>query len=245
MPNREICNFDNLVPALLAAKEALGEVPWWRGQARANWQLVPSVFRDREPRYEFNVAHRFVAKARTRHPNCPPDNDKSGWVFLMQHYRLPTRLLDWSESPLVALYFAVSERAFENEPGSLIALGAAALNHSQVNEHGLLGEGHPRVKPIFHSVWRPPDPRTIHPNVAIAAQEIDARMMMQLSMFTLHGNSTALDELPDCERFLYKLEIPADAKQLLRDALEFLAIHESNLFPDLEHLANELKDRPF
>ena len=37
--------------------------------------------------------------------------DEWEWIFLMQHYRVPTRLLDWTESPLIGLYFAVSDKA--------------------------------------------------------------------------------------------------------------------------------------
>jgi len=39
----------------------------------------------------------------------PDDEDLVGWWQLMQHYRAPTRLLDWTRSPYVATYFAVIE----------------------------------------------------------------------------------------------------------------------------------------
>jgi hypothetical protein len=43
----------------------------------------------------------------------PPLNDLSSWYALMQHHCVPTRLLDWTESPYVAMYFAVEDKATE------------------------------------------------------------------------------------------------------------------------------------
>ena len=80
--------------------------PWWRGQSDYSWGLIPSLHRKGFKSKESNINNRFRMMAKPRHANCPTSNDVFSRLFLMQHYRLPTRLLDWSESPLVALYFA-------------------------------------------------------------------------------------------------------------------------------------------
>src|SRR5687767_3969320 len=81
---------------------------WYRGHADASWQLVPSVFRRRDSSdAEPVLIEHFVRAAPIRYAHCPAKNDRAAWLQLMQHYRLPTRLLDWTQSPLVALFFAV------------------------------------------------------------------------------------------------------------------------------------------
>lgn len=85
---------------------------WFRGQPQENLDLVPSVCRPPKfgTRNERSLAQVFRLQAVSRYPNCPHVEDYPNWLFLMQHYGLPTRLLDWSASPLVGAFFAVQDR---------------------------------------------------------------------------------------------------------------------------------------
>src|SRR6266571_1472215 len=98
---RVITQLRNLSEVVIAAVEATDRFKafpmWWRGQSDASWHLVPSVLRrNKGPADEMALFARFHQRAPSRHARCPEAADVQSWLFLMQHYRLPTRLLDWT-----------------------------------------------------------------------------------------------------------------------------------------------------
>ena len=67
-------------------------------------------------------------------------------------------------------------------------------------------------------------------------------MLAQMSRFTLHSRRTALESARENEVWLRRYVIPKNAKAKIRAQLSALGIRRSNLFPDLENLAGELRD---
>lgn len=119
---------------------------WFRGHAKADWKLVPNVHRQHDYKWERNTSLRFRRRAKTRHDKYPPDHDPAGWLFLAQHYTLPTRLLDWTESVLVATYFAVLEH--DDEPAVVWFMKPGLLNQHQNGVDQVFEVGHPTSRPI-------------------------------------------------------------------------------------------------
>lgn len=248
MENLRIENAQNIVDAaMLAIDHFGGGLPWWRGQSLSPWQLRPSVFRvaDGGYRYEQNIASKFIQRARTRYPDCPVDTDLPGWFLLMQHYGLPTRILDWSESILVATYFAVCDAKHRNEDGAIWALAGALLNEEQFDQRVLVAVGNRPVSTLFDQAATITAAEPCAFTAAISSHHTDTRMMSQLSEFTIHGTDEALENLPNNEKFVMKFIVPKTAKASLRDALKLFGISEAALFPDLGHLASEIRASRF
>jgi hypothetical protein len=99
-------------PALTFDADAdLAKNAWlFRGVGDAEFELAPTIERDavgtalKWPELEIDVSEDF--KSRANLYLTPPGEGKLGWLALMQHYGVPTRLLDFTLSPFVALYFA-------------------------------------------------------------------------------------------------------------------------------------------
>lgn len=100
---------------------------WWRGQSDASWPLIPTLYKSSvNSDLEGELIRNFKLKSLPFLGRNVPSRAIE-WLFRMQHHGAPTRILDWSESPLVALYFCVAnfERAKE---GAVWALHPWIIN---------------------------------------------------------------------------------------------------------------------
>lgn len=229
------CVSDLLEAARESFEPSRVRVNWYRGHASVAWKLVPSVHRGYSATAEMDMTTRFRLAAATRYAQCPAPGDFPRWLCLMRHFGLPTRLLDWSESPLVAAYFAVSHEK-RDEPAAIWCLAPGEFNR--------VSTGQPTIAllPRVEEMIRPPfiggeSPASV---VAVMGQDIDVRMAVQQGVFTIHGSGLPLEECPNTFAFLRKFIVPPEAQLSLQQELWVLGVRRSMLFPDLENLSREL-----
>lgn len=231
---------------------------WFRGQPRLYGNLTPKVFRSDwdtiwgvDPQLELKLIDEYKRRAPGLTERVPPPEDNLTWLFLMQHHGAPTRLLDWTESALIALYFAV-EKDFEND-GELWALHPDTLN-----ARAKVGRGFPLLNnPVLGFLANEPfvpDGKELAqtfklpaiPDWPIALRPTTSfrRMVVQSSVFTIHPSRSHGKAIPDVlpeEEFLVCYHVPATMKQQLLNELWALRITRRTLFPDLDSLSKTIE----
>ena len=240
-PPADISNVSDLISAL--KENSSSAANWYRGQSNADWKLLPSLARDPDDlKRESDLIARFKQNASLLLPSYP--NSDWEWLTIMQHHRVPTRLLDWTESPLVALYFAVVPHA--QTDGALWVLDPTRLNlvsHISPEYDGYIPNFDDNVTNNYlPSTLRAEQMTKLEP-IAVMGPRNTPRMQAQLGVFTvIHRDSIAIEQVGD-RQHVKKFKIPHGAKSTLRNELSLLAINKFQLFPDLESLGDILGGR--
>jgi len=222
----------------------MNEDLWWRGQSQKGLKVYPKVFRGYTDFDEVNLIHNFRDQAPTRYPGWP--TDKTQQLLLMQHYGLPTRLLDWTRDLLTGLYFAVWNTKRDNEDGVLWALNPVLLNQHQLNKNKVLTSDDKEIEQLVNDAFTRTMERGKVPTKVIAyvGPQIDLRMLVQSGVFTIHSpEAPCLQDLPNREFFAAEITIPKANKESLRRALDMNGFSRRTLFPDLGSLAGDLIGR--
>ena len=170
------------------------------------------------------------------------------WLAIGQHRGLPTRLLDWTYSPLVALHFATDDPGMFDQDGIVWCVNFVQANERLPRELRRLlqreGSDTFTVEMLagfaaleeFDALKRDPFVVFLEPPA------VDRRILNQLALFSLMSSPTArlddwLETQPDLCR---RVRIPASMKWEIRDKLDQANINERVLFPGLDGLSRWL-----
>ncbi|MEI8656429.1 MULTISPECIES: FRG domain-containing protein [Gammaproteobacteria] len=204
---------------------------YFRGVSKSYYELLPSLGRSHDVTGYYDeqrMLREFKGQALA-YINKIPSNDWE-WLALAQHHGLPTRLLDWTTNPLVALYFAVkddieiSEREkadgydgssafyfmiYKTPPLDITKFGSP-IEYAEQHQHGMF--------------WPPHTTPRIKAQSGVLTVQVDPN-----SPFS-YGSR------------LEKYIIPHDLRIKFRKILNAYGVNDSSMFPDLDGLASHLKN---
>lgn len=240
----------------------------FRGQCRKDGPLIPGLMRmgSHYALIEELLLNDFRQYAPS---NLWPGNSLWNWLAVAQHHGLPTRLLDWTYSPYVALHFATSDMGTEKETCDAIVW---CIDYGETNKHlpdklamklkqyrksvfsvGLLDEVVPSLEE-FDSL------QTQAFVIFLEPPSLDERIVNQVALFSILSSPSseaagdaripsldaALEEMeqqrgPDAVPLYKKIIIPAELKWEVRDKMDQANITERVLFPGLDGLSKWLR----
>ncbi len=258
----------------------------FRGLSNSNYRLIPSLFRKQCDRVhrddgteqeiencaylsfgnEKEILQFFILDA-VRYVDIET-NDFARWVEYAQHYGVPTRLLDWSNNPLTALYFACRDELTLDGKVWLLHQG----NYNTLWRQCISEEY--RTKTIRDIISELIEDKHIEGKPSINIKfpilyipyYIDFRMCTQDSLFMVWGTELgSLEDLLEDEKYymeytesetplrvrderqesamLFEFFIPHHVKQALLRELDLVGVNEKSLFPGLDGIGRYVEQK--
>jgi len=221
----------------------------YRGLPRASYPLVTSLMRlaGEYWQLEKHLMRNFV---KYGHDGFRTNSSVWQWLTIAQHHGLPTRLLDWTYSPMVALHFATSSIGKMQEDGVVwkvnyhqVAEYAPGMLINRMRQEGANVFTIEMIEECVSSLTEFSELSTENFMIFLEPPALDGRIVNQHALFSVASNPCAsCDSIIDTHSIeCYKIIVPARIKWEVRDKLDQNNITERVLFPGLDGLSSWLK----
>jgi hypothetical protein len=220
----------------------------FRGMGNAEYALTTGIARlnAHSTRLETAMLRAFIRYARVEDV---PGNSLWNWIALAQHHGLPTRLLDWTYSPFVALHFATENASLYDRDGVVWRVNYARSNEQLPDPLKDLLEA--EMTYVFTAEMLETVASTLDDFDALANRpflaffeppSFDDRIVNQYALLSLPSDPTAKLEgsLNETDEAFHRIVIPSDLKGEIRDKLDQANITERVLYPGLDGLGRWL-----
>jgi FRG domain len=231
---------------------------FFRGHSKASYKLEPSIFRKAGDDYRYKereVVLDFKQYAPVHAINYEFPRQMDRILVDMQHYGLPTRLLDWTVAPLNALFFACKESG--QSPAQVIV-----FNPWEYREALVRGKSHPelhQIQIIARSLLAVQNYDSVkayiqeHFKYNLSQEEINLpfpfvavfsnqRILHQRGVFTIHGwDQDIYEKFPLFSQYTDRFDIPAENKEDLMQQLSQLYINDYSIYPDFQGMSDAIK----
>ena len=220
----------------------------YRGLSNKQYALKTSLARQGGP-YEDLEFHLLRNFKKYSYRTDVVNNTEWDWLALAQHHGLPTRLLDWTYSPYVALHFATAELDKFQHDGIIWALNYEALKEylpaklqQELYKVGSNSFTSGMLNKVYSNLTELSEEESAFV-VAFESPSLDTRIVNQFAIFTFMSQSNSLlDEwLMDKPDLYFRIRIPSSMKWEIRDKLDQVNINERVLFPGFDGLCKWLK----
>lgn len=264
---RSLADYVNVVMKVANVKS--GYTNYYRGQGNIEYTLLPSLYRKTTtPNKEIELYKEAIRRSPENFAGLTSTFQQ---LVKLQHYGIPTRLLDLTTNALIALFFAVEDKNLKSKDAVVYVFSvndkevksydsdAVSVLSNLVRVKSIKMPAEPIETEIFnqssdtkmllHEIkYEKPhflsviDPKDLHKTICVKPKLDNARIRQQSGAFFLYGIGGSKETCSQLKEHPINIVISARSKETLMKELACFGITDAYVYPEMDHVMQNIKE---